>query len=238
MPVVRLERVAFAYGDGARVLSGVDIEIEAGELIAIAGPNGGGKTTLVRLIVGLERPTEGRVELFGRALRPGRGDPRVGYLPQRAEAGVSSPITVEELVAVGRAPRRGVLRPLDEEDREAIRRAIDRVGLAELAGRPIATLSGGQRQRAFIAKALAGDPQLLILDEPSAGVDAEAQAALASLVDRLRTELGVTVLYVSHEFGAIEPYVGRLLIMVGGIAFDGPPSSLPSRWHDPSHVHS
>jgi zinc transport system ATP-binding protein len=238
MPVVRLAGVSFAYDGGSEVLHDVDLEVERGELVAVAGPNGGGKTTLVRLIVGLERPSSGRVELFGEPVRPGRGDPRVAYLPQRAEAALSAPITVEELVTVGRAPVGGVLRALDGADNVAIRAAIDHVGLGELAARPLTALSGGQRQRAFIAKALAAEPELLILDEPSAGVDADAQEALAALVGRLRADLGVTVLYVSHEFGALEPFVERLLIVRGRIAFDGPPADLSAAWHDPSHEHS
>jgi zinc transport system ATP-binding protein len=236
--IARLENVSFAYGRGAPVLRDVDLEIDAGELVAIAGPNGGGKTTLVRLIVGLERPTAGRVELFGDPVRAGRGDRRVGYLPQRAEAGLNAPITVRELVTVGRAPARGIFRSLDAEDEVAIATAIERVGLAELAERPLAKLSGGQQQRAFIAKALAAEPRLLILDEPSTGVDVEAQGALAALVDELRRELEMTILFVSHEFGAIEPYAKRLLIVRGGIEFDGPPDDLAPRLHDPSHVHA
>jgi zinc transport system ATP-binding protein len=236
--IVRLEKVSFAYGRSAPVLRDVDLEIDAGELVAIAGPNGGGKTTLVRLIVGLERPTAGRVELFGGAVRPGHGDRRVGYLPQRAEAGLNAPITVRELVTVGRAPARGVFRSLDAADDAAITTAIERVGLADLAERPLAKLSGGQQQRAFIAKALAAEPRLLILDEPSTGVDVEAQGALAALVDELRRELEMTILFVSHEFGAIEPYAKRLLIVRGGIEFDGPPVDLAPRLHDPSHVHA
>ena len=238
MPLARLDSVSFSYEGDVPVLSDVDLTIEPGELIAVAGPNGGGKTTLVRLLVGLERPTAGRIELFGAPPRLGRGDRRIGYLPQRAESALSAPITVRELVEVGRAPVRGVLRPLDDEDRAAVSAAIDRVGLTELAGRPLASLSGGERQRAFIAKALAGEPKLLILDEPSAGVDADAQDALAELVGRLSSELGVTVIYVSHEFGAIEPFVKRLLIVRGGIEFDGAPQALSAGWHDPSHVHS
>jgi zinc transport system ATP-binding protein len=238
MPVVEVKAVSFAYEGGTEVLSGVDLGVDSGELVAVAGPNGGGKTTLVRLIVGLERPSAGEVRLFGRPVRAGRGDPRVAYLPQRAESALSAPITVQELVTVGRAPVRGVLRVLDRADNVAIRTAIEHVGLSDLAARPLSMLSGGQRQRAFIAKALAAEPELLILDEPSAGVDADAQEALAALVDRLRAELGVTVLYVSHEFGALEPFVERLLIVRGGIAFDGPPASLPAHWHDPSHEHS
>jgi zinc transport system ATP-binding protein len=158
-------------------------------------------------------------------------------LPQRADAALDAPITVRELVAVGRSPVKGVLRPLDDSDHAAIAEAIERVGLADLADRRLARLSGGQRQRAFIGKALAASPELLILDEPSAGVDPDAQESLAALIGQLSGELGVTVIYVSHEFGAIEPHVGRLLIVRGGISFDGPPSDLASDWHDPSHVH-
>jgi zinc transport system ATP-binding protein len=237
MPVVHANDVGFAYPGGPPVLAGVDLEVEAGELIAIAGPNGGGKTTLIRLLVGLERPTEGRIELFGAPVRPGKGDRRVGYLPQRAEAAVSAPITVRELVTVGRASAGGVLRALNRDDGAVVELAIERVGLSDLAARPLTELSGGQRQRAFIAKALAGAPQLLILDEPSAGVDADAQADLAELVEELRRDLGVTVLFISHEFGAIEPYTHRLVVVRGGIEFDGEPHELPATWHDPSHAH-
>ncbi len=238
MSVVHLRDVSFAYDHGPPVLDSVDLEIDAGQLVAIAGPNGGGKTTLIRLIVGLERPTRGRVDLFGAPVRQARGDKRIGYLPQRADAALSSPITVRELVSVGRVAVGGVLRAPNRDDEDAVVTAIERVGLADLAGRPLTKLSGGQRQRAFIAKALAAEPQLLILDEPSAGVDASAQEALAALVDRLRRDLSVTILYVSHEFGAIEPYVERLLIIRGGIAFDGAPGALAAGLHDPSHVHS
>jgi zinc transport system ATP-binding protein len=111
------------------------------------------------------------------------------------------------------------------------------VGLHERANTPIHRLSGGQRQRAHIAKALAGEPDLLVLDEPTAGVDVDAQDAFAQLLEELHVELGATILYVSHEFGAVERFVERLVLVSGGILFDGPPSALPGHWHDPSHVH-
>jgi zinc transport system ATP-binding protein len=111
------------------------------------------------------------------------------------------------------------------------------VGLHERANTPIHRLSGGQRQRAHIAKALAGEPDLLVLDEPTAGVDVEAQDAFAQLLEELHVELGATILYVSHEFGAVERFVERLVLVSGGILFDGSPSALPGHWHDPSHVH-
>ena len=215
VPVVSVSGVRFAYGRGPAVLDGIDLVVERGEFVGVAGPNGGGKTTLMRLIVGLDRPAAGRVELFGSPPEQSHRRSRVGYLPQRATLGLDAPITVRELVTAGRSPLRGLLWPRGAKDRRAIDEAIERVGLSATAGSTLQTLSGGQRQRAFIAKLLAGDPELLILDEPTAGVDAPAQEALAALLDRLRRELGVTILYVSHEFGAIEPYVGRLVVVQG-----------------------
>jgi zinc transport system ATP-binding protein len=230
MPVaVRLASVSFGYGYGAPVLHDVSLEIRRGEFVAIAGPNGGGKTTLLRLILGLEQPSVGRVELDAR---------RRGYLPQRAEAGVEAPLTVRELVSAGRAPRTRLLGPLRRHDREAVHEAIARVGLLPHADRRLSALSGGQQQRAFIAKALAAEPELLVLDEPTTGVDVESQESLGALLERLHRELDVTVLYVSHEFGAVERFVERIILVRGGIVFDGPPQDLPGVWHDPSHVHA
>jgi zinc transport system ATP-binding protein len=226
---LRLQGVSFAYGHSPAVLRDVDLEVERGEFVAIAGPNGGGKTTLVRLVVGLEQPTAGRVELMVR---------KVGYLPQRTQAGIDAPLTVRELVTTGRASRARLIGPLSAADRLSVQEAIDRVGLSPSADRRLTTLSGGQQQRAFIAKALAADPELLVLDEPTTGVDVGAQDAIAALLQRLRSELEMTILYVSHEFGAVEGFVERIVLVRGGIVFDGPPSALPGVWHDPSHAHA
>jgi zinc transport system ATP-binding protein len=221
--------VSFAYGNGPPVLRDVDLSVDRGEFVAIAGPNGGGKTTLLRLVLGLERPTSGHVQLSTR---------RLAYLPQRAQAGIDAPVTVRELVGAGRAPRTHLVGPLLRPDRDAVREAIDRVGLAAQADRRVSTLSGGQQQRAFIAKALAAEPELLVLDEPTTGVDVEAQETVAALLERLQRELAMTILYVSHEFGAVERFVERIVLVRGEIVFDGPPSDLPGVWHDPSHVHA
>ena len=230
MPLVlALERVSFAYGSGPLVLRDVSLAVEQGEFVAIAGPNGGGKTTLLRLVLGLERPAAGRVRVETR---------RLGYLAQRAEAGVDAPLTVRELVGAGRVARTRLVGPLAPKDRDAVREAIVRVGLGRLADSRLRTLSGGQQQRAFIAKALAAEPELLVLDEPTTGVDAESQEAIAELLEGLRSALGMTILYVSHEFGAVERFVERVVLVRGEIVFDGPPSQLPDVWHDPSHVHA
>ena len=238
MPLaVELRNVDFAYLGGPPVLRDVDLAVEPGEFVAVAGPNGGGKTTLLRLALGLERPAHGEVRLFGEQADRYRDRARLGYLAQRAQLGVQAPATVREVVAAGRTPLNRVGR-LSAADKTAVDEAIERVGLGALARRRLTRLSGGQQQRAFIAKALVAEPRLLALDEPTAGVDVEAQEALAELLARLHGELGVTILYVSHEFGAIEHVVQRLVLVRERVVFDGEPSALPGVWHDPSHAHA
>jgi zinc transport system ATP-binding protein len=235
---VELDGVSFSYRPGQPVLANASLAVEEGELVAIAGPNGGGKTTLVRLVLGLARPSSGTVRLFGEPAHRFSRRAALGYVAQRAQLGGHGPVTVRELVSAGRLAQGGLLGPLRARDRAIVAAAIEDVGLADRADEPLRELSGGQQQRAFIAKALAGEPSLLVLDEPTAGVDAEAQDSLARLLGRLHDERGMTTLYVSHEFGAVEPIVKRLVLVRGGIVFDGPPQALASEWHDPSHAHA
>jgi zinc transport system ATP-binding protein len=235
---VELDAVSFGYDPRRPVLDDVTFGVPEGQFVAVAGPNGGGKTTLLRLIVNLNRPQSGTVRVFGEPVGVAARHGDVAYLPQRAHLGIEAPATVREVVSTGRVTRKRLLGPLTAEDHHAVEGAIDRVGLAARADEPVATLSGGQQQRAFIAKAIASGPRLLILDEPTTGVDADAQDALAALLARLHGELRVTILYVSHEFGAIEHVAERLLLVRGRIAFDGSPANLPERWHDPSHTHA
>jgi len=238
MPLaVELAQLSFSYPAGPPVLRDVSLEVESGEFVTVAGPNGGGKTTLLRIILGLERPQTGKALLFGEPAESFRERYRIGYLAQRTILGIDAPATVREVVAAGRVARRGLLRPPGSKDRGVIAEAIERVGLSDRAAVPIQRLSGGQQQRAYIAKALAGEPDLLVLDEPTAGVDADAQESFAALLGELHSDLGATIVYVSHEFGAIERFVERVILVRGGIVFDGPPVQLPTPWHDPSHVH-
>lgn len=237
-PALELEGVSFAYRQGQPVLADVGLAIRPGEFVAVAGPNGGGKTTLVRLALGLIRPSAGSVRLFGEPAHRFSRRATLGYVAQRAQLGTEGPVTVREVVSAGRLAQGGLLGPLRRRDRAIVDDAIAAVGLAERAGAPLAELSGGQQQRAFIAKALAGEPSLLVLDEPTAGVDAGSQEALAGLLHRLHEDLRVTTLYVSHEFGAVEGIVERLVLVRGGIIFDGRPRDLPAEWHDPSHSHA
>ena len=235
---VELRGVAFGYRPGQRVLEDVELELGEGEFVAVAGPNGGGKTTLVRIMLGLERPSEGTALLFGEPAHRFSGRRSLGYLAQRSEAGGDAPATVREVVSAGRLATGRLVGRLGRNDRDLVAEAIGRVGLMHVADAPLRTLSGGMQQRTFIAKALAAQPSLLVLDEPTTGVDAESQESLAELLADLHGELGVTIVYVSHEFGAVERYVERLVLVRRTIVFDGSPNDLPGLWHDPGHVHA
>ena len=234
---VELTQISFAYSPGRPVLENVSLALGQGEFVAVAGPNGGGKTTLVRIILGLERPSAGKALLWGEPAHRFSGRQALGYLAQRSEVGGDAPATVREVVSAGRLASGRLVGRLRADDRALVDEAIGRVGLEPFADRPLRTLSGGMQQRAFIAKALAAQPSLLVLDEPTTGVDAESQESIAGLLADLHGELGVTIVYVSHEFGAVEHHVERLVLVRRTIVFDGPPHELPGLWHDPGHVH-
>ena len=197
-----------------------------GEFVALAGPNGSGKSTLLRLLLGLLVPRAGEARLFGVDPRALGERARLGYVPQRHVLAPDLPVTVTEVVATGRLARRGWWRPARASDREAIAHAIESVGLATEARRPVLELSGGQQQRVLIARALASEPDLLVLDEPIAGVDAESQRLFRDSLVHLVVEHGAAVLLVSHELGAVADDLDRVLVIKHRIKFDGPPSEL------------
>ena len=164
---LELDDVSFAYRHGQPVLESVSLVVEEGEFVAVAGPNGGGKTTLVRLALGLERATAGSVRLFGEPAHRFSRRSMLGYLAQRSQLGTEAPATVREVVSAGRLAAGGLLGPLRRRDRAIVDDAVAEVGLAGLAETPLSRLSGGQQQRAFIAKALAGEPGLLVRGSPA-----------------------------------------------------------------------
>jgi zinc transport system ATP-binding protein len=215
----------FGYTDEP-VLTGVDLAVHAGEFVALVGPNGSGKSTLLRLLLGTIRPDAGSVRLFGRPPDDLSDRGRLGYVPQRPVLASETPATVHEIVAAGRLARRGWWRPLSRDDRRAITHALTSVGLEDMADRPVTELSGGQQQRAFIARAFASEPELLVLDEPTAGVDAESQVRFRDSIVHLIREHGGGVLLVSHELAAVADVVDRVIVLKRTVVFDGPPSEL------------
>jgi zinc transport system ATP-binding protein len=235
--VVEVRDVTVAY-DRHPALSDIDLTVQQGEVVAVLGANGSGKSTLVRTLLGLVPLVAGSVSLFGTPLARFSDWPRIGYVPQRVGAATGVPATVREVVASGRLPRMSRLRRASAGDRAAVDRALEVVGLADRAGASVATLSGGQQQRVLIARALTCDPQLLVLDEPTSGVDLESQAALADAL-RLLVARGVTVVNVAHELGPMHALVTRAVTLADGrVLHDGPPPEPDHlHLHDPEHAH-
>ncbi len=235
-PVVRLQSASVAY-DGRTVLHDVDVRVDAGEVVAVLGANGSGKSTLVKAVVGLLPLASGTLELFGTPRERFSDWTRLGYVPQRAGAATGVPATVREVVATGRLAMSRFRRPR-AADRQAVERALEVVGLASRADDSVGTLSGGQQQRVLIARALTCEPDLLVLDEPTAGVDLASQTALAETLTGL-VGTGTTVVLVAHELGPMHPLVTRALTMAEGrVLHDGaPPEPDHLHLHDPEHVH-
>ncbi len=220
---------------GRPILRGIDLTVAPGEFLALMGANGSGKSTLVRAITGLLPMASGSVHLFGTTYADFRDWQRIGFVPQRSTATSGVPSTVWEVVASGRITRRRMFMPLSREDREAIADAIDVVGLADRASEGISQLSGGQQQRVLIARALAGQPDLLVLDEPTAGVDAGSQRALADALGVLKSR-GATIVLVAHELGPMEPLIDRAVVMRDGrVSYSGPALAM-GNGHDHHHA--
>jgi zinc transport system ATP-binding protein len=220
---VSLEDVSFAYGD-TPALSDVTLTIEAGEFLGLIGPNGSGKTTLLNVMLGLLEPDEGRVELFGQPIDEFEDGHRIGYVSQKStEKGTSMPVTVEEVVEMGRYAHAGS-RCLREADHRAVADAMARVDVSDLADRRISSLSGGQRQRAFIARALASDADLLALDEPAVGVDAESRDRFYGLLDELNDD-GITIVLIEHDIGVVTDRAGRIACLNTELFHHGDPES-------------
>src|SRR2546430_4246584 len=197
-PVVELEHVTFDY-ESERVLDEVSLRIGRGDFLGIIGPNGSGKTTLLKVLLGLLRPASGRVRVFGTDVRLFREWARIGYVPQKAIAfDARFPASVLEVVLSGRSGVAGIGRRFGERDRAAAEEALKTVDMLELRARPIGRLSAGQQQRVFIARALASRPELLLLDEPTVGVDVDAQEQFYSLLRRLNREIRTKLVLVSH----------------------------------------
>ncbi|HCD36532.1 ABC transporter ATP-binding protein [Chlorobium phaeovibrioides] len=204
-PVIVCDRLAVRLG-GTQVLNRLTLSVFQGDFLGIVGPNGGGKTTLLRVILGLQRPTEGSVRVFGS--EPGSQPKRTGYVPQRLFFDRDFPLSVGGLVLMGRLSRRRLFRPYGNRDRQAVEEALHTVGLGDLRDRQVGALSGGELQRALIARALAGEPELLLLDEPTASIDPAMKSSVYDLLDSLRGRM--TIVMVSHDTGVITKHVTRI----------------------------
>ena len=213
---IDVKGVWFSY-DKAPVLEDISFTLEQGDFLAVLGPNGGGKTTLLRLLLGILKPDKGVIKVLGEA--PHDAKHRVGYVPQTTDFNITFPISVSEIALMGRLSRSHIGRRFSKRDHSKVREVLEKVGMWEYRHKPIGKLSGGQRQRVFIARALATDPEILFLDEPTASVDPEFESNLYDFLNELNRE--VTIVVITHDIGAISRHVKSLACINRGLVFHG-----------------
>jgi zinc transport system ATP-binding protein len=225
--LVSAKNVSFSYGKSP-ALDDVSLDIESGITVGVIGPNGGGKTTFLKLLLGELRPDDGTVTVAGMTPRQAVGKGSiVGYLPQHSHRATVLPLSVRQVVRLGLVGKTGMLRGHDPADVAFADSMIPRVGLAGSEDRPIQSLSGGQLQRAYIARALAARPRLLLLDEPTTGIDRGNQTRLISLISELKSELGLTVVLVSHDLRAVMSACDRIACLDRTLHYHDVPASFP-----------
>ncbi len=212
------------------VLRSVSLAFRPGEFVGLVGPNGSGKSTLLKSALGLVPTAEGAIRLFGTPLGQFHDWQRVAYVPQHVQAvGSGFPASVKEVVSMGRYPRLGAFQRFRPRDREAVEQAMAATGVTELRDRLLNELSGGQRQRVFVARALAGEPELLLLDEPAASIDPEGRAHFTEVFGSLNAGKAITVIYVSHDLSSLRRYLTRVVLINRAVIFDGPVAELEAR---------
>lgn len=232
-PVLEATSLGVVLG-GRPIVRDVDLVVRRGEIVAITGANGSGKSTLVRALLGLNPTAHGALSLFGTPAARFHDWHRLGYVPQRSTIAQGVPATVAEVVGSGRIAHRRPFVPMRAADRTAVANAIAAVGLADRTQHTIATLSGGQQQRVLVARALAVEPDLLVLDEPNAGVDLASQQEIADTLREMAVS-GLTIVVVLHELGPLAPLIDRVVnLRDGRVVYDGPPSGGP---HPEDHSH-
>ena len=210
VPIFDVKGLSFSVR-GQDILSDISLEIFSSEFIAVIGPNGGGKTTLIRLLLGLEEPTKGTITIFGKKLREFRKWHKIGYVPQRAShVDANFPANVEDIVKMGRTSQMKLFSRMSIEDKEIVHDVMAKMNVLHLKDKMVGTLSGGQRQRVMIARALASKPSILILDEPNTGVDIASQNRFYALLRKLNQEDKITILFITHDVGVIADDIVRL----------------------------
>lgn len=210
VPIFDVKNLNFKAG-GQKILCHISLEIFNSEYIAIIGPNGGGKTTLIRMLLGLEKPTNGSVKIFGKKIKDFKDWNKIGFVPQRAaQVDQNFPATALDIVKMGRVSKRKFFSSESEEDKKAVDDAMAKMDILDLKQKMVGTLSGGQRQRVMIARALASKPEILILDEPNTGVDVISQNRFYTLLSKLNKEDKITIVFITHDIGVIADDIGRL----------------------------
>ena len=219
--IVQFENVSFQY-EYTQVLKNISFRIEEGDFLALLGPNGSGKSTLLKLVLGLLKPMSGEIELFGENVKTFNHRELIGYVSQKSNAFNSGfPATVFEVVRSGLAKKTGLFKRYPKDTKERVMRALEAVGMQGFANRNIGQLSGGQQQRVFIARALIGEPKLLILDEPTVGIDHENVQAFYDMLAKLNNDLGMTMILVTHDVDTVSNRITHVACLNQTIHFHG-----------------
>lgn len=219
--VLEAEGVSFRY-ESQYVLKRVSLTLHRGELLGLVGPNGSGKSTLLKVMLGLLPLAEGTVRWFGVPLNRFRDWARIGYVSQKAASfNVGFPVTVEEVVRMGLIARLGIFRRPGKKETEKVLEALEFVGMADFRRRNIGALSGGQQQRVFIARALVGDPEVLILDEPTVGVDRHSEVRFYALLEKMHKERGLSIVLVSHDLGVVSEKMDTIVCINHELFYHG-----------------
>lgn len=220
--IISLSHLSFAYTK-EQVIKDVSLEIHKGDYIGIIGPNGGGKSTIIKLMLGLLNPQQGTITMFGKSIKRFREWHKIGYVPQRIYTALTFPITVEEVVAMGLFGKMGLFHSPGAKDRKKVQEALTHVDMLAFKKRQISQLSGGQQQRVFIARALVSEPEVLFLDEPTIGVDVKTQKQFYALLRKLNQELNLTLVLASHELDVVAHEATELVYINHSLVYYGNP---------------
>ncbi|MFB4166171.1 metal ABC transporter ATP-binding protein [Alteribacillus sp. JSM 102045] len=220
-PIVQINNVSFQYGTQP-ILEDINLSIKKGSFLGLVGPNGSGKSTLIKILLGLEKPNKGQIRVFDTPINKFKAWEKIGYVSQKANSfNTGFPVTVYEVVSMGLYGKVGLLRFLNRKHKNQIHEALEKVGMDEYKSRNIGELSGGQQQRVFIARALVSDPDFLILDEPTVGVDAASVQHFYELLTKLNVKKNITLLLVTHDIGAMTSFVTDVACLNKNLHFHG-----------------
>ncbi len=223
--IIEVKNLSFFYGK-IQVLKDINLDIHQGDYLGIIGPNGGGKTTLIKIILGLLKPSQGEITIFGQPSQEFRKRLEIGYVAQKMSSfDANFPLRAWDVVAMGRYAARGMFQGLTAQDREKINKALQEVHMFELKDRLIGDLSGGQQQRVYIARALAQEPKIIFLDEPTSGVDSPSQKEFYDLLNKLNKQ-GITLVLISHDIDVVAQEVTEVACINQGLIYHGNPSGL------------
>lgn len=226
--IIEIKNLSFSYGQ-EEILSNINLNIHKRDYLGIIGPNGAGKTTLLKIILGLLKPKTGNIILFGKPIEMFKDWTKIGYVAQKAvNFDQNFPLTVSEVVAMGRVSKRGLFKSLTQEDEKIIIKSLEQVEMWEYRDRIIGDLSGGQQQRIFIARALAGKPEVIFLDEPTAGIDTTSQEQFYRLLKKMNKEIGLTLILISHDIEVISHEVTEIACINKKLVYEGNPKGLLS----------